>query len=216
MSTDSPAHREPLAAGAEPGETPLTAARDPGHSPSYRRVLSNRPFFGLWTAQLVSQSGDYIFEVALLWLVLKLTGSPFAVALIVTGFIIPGVVLGPFLGVYVDRWDRRRTLIATNVVQGLVVTALSGLVVAGREDLSVLFAIALMLGSGTTLVRNATNAYRTLGRPGRRSASGQRPPLPERLDESDRGPLSRRRLRRPPGGRPPDRVPTRSPSSLPR
>jgi MFS transporter, DHA3 family, macrolide efflux protein len=159
MSTDPQIAREPLPVGAEPRDTPPTGARGPGRSPSYRRVLSNRPFFGLWTAQLVSQSGDFIFEVALLWLVLKLTGSPFAVALIVTGFILPGVVLGPFLGVYVDRWNRRRTLIATNVVQGLVVAALSGLVIAGREDMSALFAIALMLGAGATLVRNATNAY---------------------------------------------------------
>ncbi|HXQ93865.1 MAG TPA: MFS transporter [Thermoplasmata archaeon] len=152
-------------AGGASGVTadpPLPAATPPGPPstvPSYRRTLANRPFFLLWVAQLVSQSGDFIFEVALLWLVLELTGSPFAVAIIVTGTILPGVILGPFLGVYVDRWDRRRTLVATNVVQGVVIAALSGLVLAGRTDLSVLFAIVLMLGSGATTVRVATNAY---------------------------------------------------------
>jgi MFS transporter, DHA3 family, macrolide efflux protein len=127
--------------------------------PSYRRTLGNRPFFLLWTSQLVSQSGDYIFEVALLWLVLELTGSAFAVAIVVTGTILPGVVLGPFLGVYIDRWDRRRTLVATNVVQGVVVAALSGLVIAGQANLFGLFVVVLMLGAGATTVRVATLAY---------------------------------------------------------
>ncbi len=127
--------------------------------PSYRRTLRNRPFFLVWVAQLVSQSGDYIFEVALLWLVLEVTGSPFAVGIVVTGTILPGVLLGPFLGVYVDRWSRRRTLIGTNLVQGGVVVALSGLVLTGHTDLTGLFLIVLLLGSGATIVRVATNAY---------------------------------------------------------
>jgi DHA3 family macrolide efflux protein-like MFS transporter len=144
--------------GEEP-ETPAEAAPRSETAPSFRRALANRPFFLIWVAQLVSQSGDYIFEVALLWLVLQLTGSPFAVAIVVTGTILPAVLLGPFLGVYVDRWDRRRTLIATNVVQGVVIAALSGLVIAGQASLPGIFLIVLMLGSGTTVVRVATNAF---------------------------------------------------------
>ena len=131
----------------------------PARSPSFRRALRNRPFLLLWVAQFVSQSGDYIFDVALIWLVLEITGSAFAVGLIVMGAILPGVVLGPFLGVYIDRWDRRRTLIATNVAEGFVVAALSVLVLAGVTGLTVLFVIVLGLGFGATLVRSATNAY---------------------------------------------------------
>ncbi len=133
--------------------------RDDGRRPSYRRTLRNRPFFFLWLAEMVSQSGDYIFEVALLWLVLELTHSAFAVAIIAAGTILPGVILGPLLGVYIDRWNRRRTLIVTNIVQGLVIAGLSGVVIAGQANLTVLFAIVLMLGSGATTVRVATNAY---------------------------------------------------------
>jgi MFS family permease len=121
--------------------------------------LRDRSFFLLWLSQLISQSGDYIFEVALLWLILEVTGSPFAVAIVVTGTILPGVVLGPFLGVYVDRWDRRRTLLLTNVIQGIVVAVLSVLVLAGLTNLSGIFVIVLLLGSGATVVRIATNAY---------------------------------------------------------
>jgi DHA3 family macrolide efflux protein-like MFS transporter len=150
-----PAGTPPSPASRPSSDAPTTSQE----FPSYRRTLRNRPFFLLWIAQLVSQSGDYIFEVALLWLVLELTGSAFAVAIVVTGTILPGVVLGPFLGVYIDRWDRRRTLVATNIVQGLVIAALSGLVIAGQASLTGLFVIVLMLGAGATVVRVATNAY---------------------------------------------------------
>lgn len=139
--------------------SPDDPPRGPTDSPSYRRTLGNRPFLLLWVAQLVSQSGDYIFDVALLWLVLETTRSPFAVALVVTGTILPAVVLGPFLGVYIDRWDRRRTLVATNVVEGVVVAVLSGFVIAGVTSLSLLFAIVVVLGAGATTVRVATSAY---------------------------------------------------------
>ncbi len=139
--------------------SPPSPGTVPHGPPSYRRTLGNRPFFLLWVSQLVSQSGDYIFEVALLWLVLELTGSAFAVGIVVTGTILPGVLFGPFLGVYVDRWDRRRTLVVTNVTQGLVVAALSAIVLAGVANLEGLFVIVVMLGSGATIVRVATNAY---------------------------------------------------------
>ncbi|EQD73673.1 Major facilitator superfamily MFS-1 [mine drainage metagenome] len=140
-----------------PGPAPDASPRDRG--PSYGRTLRNRSFLFVWIAQLVSQSGDFIFEVALLWLVLEVTGSAFYVGVMAAGTILPGVVLGPFLGVYVDRWNRRRTLIATNVIEGVIVAGLSLLVLAGRVDVGGLFVVVLGLGSGATLVRTATSAY---------------------------------------------------------
>jgi MFS family permease len=155
--------------GAKPPPAPSTVPGPNDGPPSYRRTLANRPFLLLWASQLVSQSGDFIFEVALLWLVLELTHSAFSLAIVVTGTILPGVILGPFLGVYVDRWDRRRTLIATNVVEGIIIAALSGLVLAGHATLPGLFVIVLMLGSGSTIVRIATTAYVPSIVPGRTS-----------------------------------------------
>lgn len=131
----------------------------PDRRQSYRRVLSNRPFFHLWLAQFVSQSGDYVFQVALFWLALSLTHSAFAVGVVVASSILPGVLLGPILGVYIDRWNRRRTLIVTEVVLGALVAALSVVVLRGLTDLAELTAFVLMLGGGATLIRVTTNAY---------------------------------------------------------
>src|SRR5438445_10948572 len=84
--------------------------------PSYRRVLSNRSFYLLWIGQLVSQSGDFIFDVAALWLVLLLTGDTLKVGVAVAFVLLPAVLVGPFAGVYIDRFNRRDLIIAGNIL----------------------------------------------------------------------------------------------------
>src|SRR3989442_3790665 len=83
--------------------------------PSYRRVLSNRSFSLLWIGQLVSQSGDFIFDVAALWLVLQLTGDTLKVGIAVAFVLLPAVLVGPFSGVYICRFNRTDILIAANI-----------------------------------------------------------------------------------------------------
>ncbi|MCI4364987.1 MAG: MFS transporter [Thermoplasmata archaeon] len=136
----------------------MTTATVSPERPSFRRALRSRPFLLLWLSQLISQSGDFVFEVALLWLVLEVTGSVFAVGLVVAVTLIPAVVLGPFLGVYIDRWDRRTILLLTNVAEGTVVAALSALLLTHAVGLSVILVIVFLLGTGGQLVRTTTGA----------------------------------------------------------
>jgi len=157
LSSSAGAHDDQSAPSEQ--RPPALPGKEPPGRPSYTRTLRNRPFFLVWLAQLISQSGDFIFDVALIWFVLEITHSALAVAVVVTGAILPNVILGPFLGVYVDRWDRRRTLVATNVGQGLIVAALAVFVALGRATFPALFAVVLLLGVGFTIVRSATNAY---------------------------------------------------------
>jgi len=88
------------------------------------RYRNYRLFFG---GQIVSLAGTWITTTATGWLVYRLTGSP--VLLGVVGFAgqFPAFLLGPFAGVFVDRWDRRRLLIATQVVSMLQSFALAAL-----------------------------------------------------------------------------------------
>jgi MFS transporter, DHA3 family, macrolide efflux protein len=138
-------------------EPPLVES-DPPAKPSFRRALASRPFFLLWLSQLISQSGDFVFDIALIWLVLEVTGSVFAVGVVVAVAAIPQVVAGPIIGVYVDRWDRRSILIGTNVAEGLLVAVLSGLVLAHYDGLGLILVIVFALGCGAQFVRTSTNA----------------------------------------------------------
>src|SRR5712692_4488535 len=80
------------------------------------RALSYRNYRLFFGGQIVSLIGSWMTLTATSWLVYRLTGS--AMLLGVVGFAgqFPGFVMGPFAGAYVDRWDRHKLLIGTQVI----------------------------------------------------------------------------------------------------
>ncbi len=126
--------------------------------PSFRRVLSNRPFTLLWSGQLISQSGDFIFDVAAIWLVLQLTGSLFNVGLAFAMVLLPPIVVGPIAGVYVDKFNRRDLILASNVFQAIISAAIAVLYSAGYLSFPVLLAFLFVLNAGASFVRPAVTA----------------------------------------------------------
>jgi len=87
-------------------------------------VTGNRNYRLLWFGQIVSQLGDWFNSVALYALLLELTGTATSVALMIIVQFLPMAVIGPVAGVVVDRVNRRRLMIATDVMRGLAVLAL--------------------------------------------------------------------------------------------
>jgi len=88
--------------------------------------LGSASFFRLWLAQVVSPMGDWIGLFAILTLTARVgKGSPeAAIALVMSARMIPGFFLASVGGVLVDRWDRRRVMVACDVGRGLVLAAL--------------------------------------------------------------------------------------------
>ena len=126
--------------------------------PSYSSLLQNRPFSTLWASQLISQSGDAVFDIALLWLVLSATGSTALVGLTQAAVITPAVLVSPLAGVQVDRSNRRNVMIVSNLAQGAITAAVSVLYLLHTLDFSVLILLVLMLYSGAQFFRAAINA----------------------------------------------------------
>lgn len=87
-------------------------------------LLRRRNFSLLWLGGLVSVAGDWVLFAALPFFVYEQTGSTVATAGMIAAELTPGVILGTIAGVFVDRWDRRRVLVATNVCQAVVVALL--------------------------------------------------------------------------------------------
>lgn len=88
-----------------------------------RRLLAaNRDFRLLVSAGLVSMTGDWVLGIGLTYLVYSITGSTLASGAMLLASVLPSILLGSLAGVLVDRWDRRRTMIVTNLLQvaGLV------------------------------------------------------------------------------------------------
>lgn len=95
------------------------------------RALRHRNYRLFFSGQSVSLVGTWITRIATSWLVYRLTGS--ALLLGIVGFCgqIPTLVLAPFSGVLVDRWNRHRILVATQVLSMLQSLALAVLALAG-------------------------------------------------------------------------------------
>ena len=126
--------------------------------PSYSTLFRNRSFSSLWVSQVVSQSGDAVFDVALLWLVLVTTGSTTLVGITQAAVLLPGVFASPIAGVYADRLNRRNLMIASNVAQGVVTAAVSLLYVTSELNFSLLVLLVLVLYTGTQFFTAANTA----------------------------------------------------------
>ncbi len=96
-----------------------------------RRLPGGRPFHLLLASLGLSSMGDWLYNVALLALVFERTGSATWVALTTAARVLPVVVLGPLGGVLVDRYDRRRLIIASDLLRALLMLALAVVAAAG-------------------------------------------------------------------------------------
>jgi dTMP kinase len=90
------------------------------------RVFGSHSFFRLWLAQVVSSLGDWIGFVAVAAIAARIGGSSpeAAVGLVLSARLLPGFFLAPAAGVLVDRWDRKRLMVACDIGRGLVVATL--------------------------------------------------------------------------------------------
>ena len=86
---------------------------------------SLKPFFVLWTGQAVSLLGSQLVQFALIWWLTQTTGSATMLALASLAGMLPNVVLGPFVGVLVDRWNRRLTMMIADAVVALATIVLA-------------------------------------------------------------------------------------------
>ena len=71
-------------------------------------------FFSIWTGQAFSLVGSRVAQFALVWWLTKLTGSATVLATASLAALVPGIVLGPLAGAYVDRWNRRIVMIVAD------------------------------------------------------------------------------------------------------
>jgi MFS family permease len=114
----------------------------------YLRLLrANRNFRLLYIGQTISQLGDWFNAVAVYALLLELTGSATAVAWMMIVQFLPVAVFGPAAGVVVDRVNRRRLMIAADLVRGV---AILGLLLVRHADQIWIAYVAIGITMATT------------------------------------------------------------------
>src|SRR5437867_8503712 len=95
---------------------------------NFMTVLRNAGFRNLWLGQIVSQIGDYFAFLAMFVVVGGFSDDPQRTTLSMAGMLIanslPRLLFGMLAGVFVDRWDRRRTMIASDAVRAVLTVAM--------------------------------------------------------------------------------------------
>lgn len=124
--------------------------------------MASRPswlnFSLLCFGQLVSQFGDSIFHIGLVWLALDLTGSKSLSGMIVAAGFLPAIFFSLAAGVVADRVDRRRLMISCAAVQALVVAAVPVLNQFEFLSAPVLALVAFGLAAGAAFFNPARDA----------------------------------------------------------
>jgi DHA3 family macrolide efflux protein-like MFS transporter len=89
-------------------------------------------FFTIWTGQAISLFGSALVQFALVWWLTRETGSATVLATASLVALLPQIVLGPFVGALVDRWNRRVIMIAADTTIALATLVLFSLFAAGH------------------------------------------------------------------------------------
>jgi MFS family permease len=117
-------------------------------------VLRQRDFGLLWLAGLISIAGDLALVIALPLHVYQLTDSTLATAGAFAASFLPGVVIGSVAGVFVDRWDRKRTMVMCDLSRAVLLLPL----LIAPDHLAVLYGVAAVQGTIGLFFRPAESA----------------------------------------------------------
>jgi MFS family permease len=121
-------------------------------------VFANHNFSLLFIGSTISAIGDQFTLVALPWLVLKLTGDPAALGLVLATMALPRAAFMLIGGAVVDRMSPRRVLLGGRGVNAMLVSLLAVLVLAGAIQMWMIYVIALGIGLSTAFSYPAGSA----------------------------------------------------------
>ena len=122
------------------------------------RLLGHHQFRLLWTGMTVSLVGDGVFLVALAWQVYAVSNVPTALSAVMLAMSIPHVLLLLVGGVVSDRFDRRKVMLAADLVRGAALLALAVLSLSGAIGVWPVAALAVAYGAGTAFFGPAFDA----------------------------------------------------------
>ncbi len=99
-------------------------------------VLKNKNFFFLWISQIVSQFGDRLTQMALIALVsARSPGSTLNLAKLLSFTIIPVFIVGPFAGIYVDRYPRKKIMIISDILRGIFIVSIPLFLMSAKDKI---------------------------------------------------------------------------------
>ncbi|HJO93777.1 MAG TPA: MFS transporter [Victivallales bacterium] len=126
-----------------------------------KKLYSNRNFFLLFQGQFVSNLGNAVQSVAVVWFILNIAGaskSGFYLALFFSCSLIPSIIFGPLTSVWVDRLDRKLIIVGVDLIKGVLILLLTLLTYFHFYPLFSLFFITFICAFFNTFFIPAVNA----------------------------------------------------------
>ncbi|MCI4350015.1 MAG: MFS transporter [Thermoplasmata archaeon] len=133
------------------------SASTPG-SPLFLRLVRNRNFSLLWLGAVVSASGFYVGNVVIEWLIYHSSGNALYLASLGVVEFVPTLTIGVVAGAWVDRFDRRRLMIVSDLARAATWGALAVAVLTLGFNLPVLLLAVLIAGAFGTIFGPSSNA----------------------------------------------------------
>ena len=126
-----------------------------------RFLLVNRPLSWLLTGQLLSLLGDYLYGVALGWIVISLNNSSPGLSLAIVGLCmsVPRILFGTFVGPLVDRWNKKVVLICSDLFRGVVLLALFALLNLEIQSHAAIYGATLLLTMASIFFGPANRSF---------------------------------------------------------
>ncbi len=135
----------------------MSVEHEQQHQPKWKT-----PFFTIWTGQQFSLVGSSVLQFALVWWLTQLTGSATVLAMATMMWVIPQVFLGPIVGAYVDRLNRRVVMIVADSLIALVALWLAYLFWADAMQVWHVYAALLVRAIGGLFHWSAMQASTSL------------------------------------------------------
>src|SRR5688500_15434412 len=124
-----------------------TTTKQPTSLADMFRALQYRNYRLFFIGQGISLIGTWMQQIALSWLVYRLTDSVFLLGAVTFSSQIPSFILGPFAGVIADKFDRRKVLVATQVLSMLQASTLAALVLTDSIQIWHVLTLSALLGT---------------------------------------------------------------------
>lgn len=129
-------------------------------------VQDNKPwkrsFFTIWSGQALSILGSQLVQFALIWYLTVQTRSATVLATATLVGMLPNVILGPFIGTLVDRWNRRRIMLIADSIVALATLLLVALFALDIVEVWHIFAVLFIRSLASTFHGNAMSASTSL------------------------------------------------------
>ncbi len=104
-------------------------------------ALSEKPFLNLWIGEIFTQIPTHLFNFFLILIIFNLTKSNTIVSFAVLTFTVPAIIFGSIAGVFVDRWNKKKVLVITNLIRAFCLIFLMFFL----DNIFVIFAVSLVV-----------------------------------------------------------------------